>query len=455
VTAPAPDRVGQVLLGKLQVVRRIGGGGMGEVYEVEHLLTRHRRALKIVRAELAKERRFIERFLREASIAGRLGTPFVAETFDAGWLEDESAYVLMELLSGRSLHELLADEGLLSLRRAAGLMCQVAEGAHVAHQASIVHRDLKPENVFVVRMPDGAERVKLLDFGVSKFLDISDEAATKLTREGSAIGTPYYMSPEQAAGREIDARSDVWAMGVMTYEMLTGRLPFDGETVGEVMLKIGAGEYVPLEHRRPDIDPAFSLVIDGALVRKRDKRCPSADAFRRQLLPFAGGEQAARAKTISDGARAAIVAQPLPAPPPVPEPVVEQVGPAPRLRTPRSVPPAKRVSEPPPRPRVSTPIVIGLALVALALVVSASFVGASIASGGHAPAPTSTPPPHATVSPPTSLAAPPPTTDAVAPPPPTEAPPPSTTTHRAPPRTTTTARTPAEAAGLEGNPYGR
>ena len=455
--ADPEDRVGQVLLGKLQVVRRIGGGGMGEVYEVEHLLTRHRRALKIVRAELAKERRFIERFLREASIAGRLGTPYVAETFDAGWLEDESAYVLMELLAGRSLHTLLDEEGLLSARRTAALMIQVAEGAQIAHDAQIIHRDLKPENVFVVRTEDGSERVKILDFGVSKFLDISEERATKLTREGSAIGTPYYMSPEQAAGREVDARSDVWAMGVMTYEMLTGRLPFEGETVGEVMLRIGSGQYVPLEHRRPDVEPALGVVIDRALAPDRNKRLPSADAFRRELLPFAGGESAARAKTISDGARTGPILSPLPPPPAVPEPSIERMGPTPPLRTPRSVPPSKRMPVPmveAQAPSYRTPLTIVAVLLGLAvLVVSASYVGASIARTAEV-TPSSIEPTHyaaldASTWAPPSIAVP---ATVVVAPPSSVVVPEATVVSRLPPRTTT--RTPAEAAGLDRDPYG-
>jgi serine/threonine protein kinase len=313
VTSEEPDRIGQVFLGKLQVIRRIGGGGMGDVYEVEHLITRHRRALKIVRSEYAKQRRFIERLLREASIAGRLRTPFVVETLDAGRLEDDSAYILMELLDGRSLHEIIGVDGGLSQRRLANLMCQVAEGIGVAHAAGIVHRDIKPENVFVVNDVDGFERVKILDFGVSKILE--GEEATRLTREGSVLGTPFYMSPEQAAGRTIDERTDIWALGVVMYEALTEKLPFDGRTVGEVLLKIGAGLYAPLESRRPDLDRGFVAIVQKALKANPLDRYPNAEAMRRDLLPFASSEPVARAKTISDGVRAEVISdRPLPPP---------------------------------------------------------------------------------------------------------------------------------------------
>lgn len=323
--APSGNRVGQVLLGKLEVIRWLGGGGMGDVYEVEHLLTRHRRALKIVRPEYAQERRFIERLLREASIAGRLGTPYVVETLDAGRLDDGSAYVLMELLSGRSLQSLLEAEGRLSQKRVASLACQIAEGISIAHAAGIVHRDLKPENLFVIDDGDGRERIKILDFGISKFLEGAAATNSKLTREGTVLGTPFYMAPEQASGREVDGRSDVWSLGVIMYEALTGRLPFEGTTVGELFIQIGAGHYPPLEHRRTDLDPAFIAVVAGTLRANPAQRYPSAEALRRELLPFAASEPASRAKTISDGVRANVgSALVIPPPPALPTPISEE-----------------------------------------------------------------------------------------------------------------------------------
>ncbi len=317
--APAtPDRIGQVLMGKLRVLRHVGGGGMGDVYEVEHLLTHHRRALKIVRPELARQPRYVERLLREAGIAGKLKTQFVAETLDAGRLEDGSAYVLMELLTGRSLHEVLELDPRLAQRRVANIISQVAEGMGVAHAAGIVHRDLKPENIFLVG-DEGTDRVKILDFGISKITDALRENATRLTREGTVIGTPFYMSPEQAAGRDVDARTDIWAMGVIAYEALTGKVPFNGNTVGEVMMMIASGNYPPVTSRRPDVDGGFAAVIDRALRPDPRDRYESAEAMRRDLLLFATNEPAARAKTISDGARAELTSdRPLPLPPLMP-----------------------------------------------------------------------------------------------------------------------------------------
>ena len=465
-SAELPDRVGQVLLGKLRVLRHLGGGGMGDVYEVEHLLTHHRRALKIVRPELARQPRYVERLLREASIAGRLKTPFVAETLDAGRLEDGSAYVLMELLAGRSLHDVLELDPRLPQRRVANIMAQVAEGMTVAHAAGIVHRDLKPENVFLVG-DDGIDRVKILDFGISRFADGLTETATRLTREGTVLGTPFYMAPEQAAGKEIDARADVWAIGVMAYEALTGKLPFAGSTVGEVMMLIGAGMYPPIGTRRPDVDPAFAAVIDRALRPDPRDRFESAEQLRRELLPFATNEPAARAKTISDGARAELTSDhPLPLPPRVPK--VEE-----RRSSDPSVPPASGLSGPPPdaaasrsvesgaRARPNGAIVLGVAIVltvALTVAISASR-GAGTAPEARPPSASATAPaPAATVAAPEGPDGAPLTASAaldagtapasvVAPAPEQES-----DTH-APPRTRVR-QTPAEAAGLEANPYG-
>ena len=299
---PEDELVGKILLGKLEVLRRLGGGGMGVVYEVEHRLTGHRRALKVVQARYADRPRFMKRLLREAKVAGTLDTPYVVETFDAGRLEDGSAYVLMELLRGQTLYEAVTDENRLAPRRVASIMAQVAEGMAVAHAAGIVHRDLKPENIFLITDAEGEERVKILDFGVSKFDSVGGEEPTRLTAEGTLVGTPYYMSPEQAGGKNIDARTDVYAMGVMLYEALTGRLPFEADSVGELFIKIGAGECVPLRIRRPDIDDRWHDVVHRAFERDADRRFQDVESLRRELVPLASNVTAARARTISDGA---------------------------------------------------------------------------------------------------------------------------------------------------------
>lgn len=318
---PSDYHAGQLLLGKLEVIRRIGGGGMGVVYEVEHRLTGHRRALKVVRPQYADRPRFMKRLLREAKVAGTLGTEHVVETYDAGRLEDGSAYIVMELLAGRSLFETMEAVGPIEPRRLASIMIQVAEGMSVAHGAGIVHRDLKPENIFLMVDDNGDERAKILDFGVSKF-ELDEQPATRLTAEGTLVGTPYYMSPEQAAGRVIDARTDVYAMGVMMYEALAGKLPFEAGTIGELFVRIGAGECVPLAIRRPDLEGPWADAVHKAFHRDAAQRYQSSEALRRDLLPLAAGSAAKRARTISDGGGARGTQdygdEPLPAPPKVP-----------------------------------------------------------------------------------------------------------------------------------------
>ncbi len=286
-TVESDDRIGRVLLEKLEVIRRIGGGGMGAVYEVKHLLTGHRRALKVVRREFADKPRFMARLLREAAVAGTLQTPYVVETLDAGRLDDGAAYVLMELLEGQSLLDLIRKTGHLDSRMVAWIVVQVCEGLSVAHRAGIIHRDMKPENVFLSRAPGGAEQVKILDFGISRFPESAETVPTRLTAEGSILGTPFYMSPEQAAGRQLDERSDIYSLGVMMYEALTGRLPFEATQMGELFLKIGAGECAPVSHYRPDLDKRLVTVVHKAFHRDIGRRHPSADELREALLPFA------------------------------------------------------------------------------------------------------------------------------------------------------------------------
>ncbi len=325
---------------------------MGVVYEVEHRLTGHRRALKLVHAKYADRPRFMKRLLREAKIAGTLSTPYVVETYDAGRLEDGSAYVLMELLDGRTLYDIQQEEGRLAPRRLAEIMSQVAEGMSVAHEEGVIHRDLKPENIFVVADAEGNERVKILDFGVSK-LDESGDVA-RLTVEGTLVGTPYYMSPEQAAGRSVDARSDVYAMGVMMYEALAGRLPYEAESVGALFVKIGAGDCVPLRIRRPDLDEAWCELVHQAFHRNPGSRFASAEALRRELVQLlGGGSTAARAKTISDGPHASVHhGSSLPPPPATPQDALDSEPEPPELpedddeALALSAPPLRRQREP-------------------------------------------------------------------------------------------------------------
>jgi len=265
---------GAVVAGKLRIVRQLGEGGMGAVFEVEHELTRHRRALKLLHAQMARVPSVVERFLREASAAGRIGNPHIVETFDAGRLETGEPYIVMELLRGKTLAELLEQDGPLEFQTACKLMAQACDAVNAAHKAGIVHRDLKPENLFLCG--PNLDFVKILDFGVSKF---SEEATgvQGLTMEGSPIGTPYYMSPEQVRGeKSIDARADVYALGVLFYECLTGRKPFVAETLPHLAVLIYEGKCDPPSQLRPGITPDVDNLVARAMANERQARFSTA-----------------------------------------------------------------------------------------------------------------------------------------------------------------------------------
>jgi eukaryotic-like serine/threonine-protein kinase len=292
--------IGSVLGGKFRVIRRIGAGGMGSVYEVEHTLTKHRRALKLLSEEMAAIPTIVTRFLREASAAGHIGNPHVVETFDAGVLEGGEPYIIMELLEGQTLADYIADRGSLSVAETCELLSQACDGVSAAHAAGIIHRDLKPENLFLV----GGNKpfVKILDFGISKF-DPERTGASGMTMDGATMGTPYYMPPEQARGeKNLDAQADVYALGVVLYECLCAAKPFIAETLPHLAILIAEGRYEPASIRRPGLEAQCDAVIARAMVADRAKRYKSAAELKAALeglrrrspaeapvtLPFAG-----------------------------------------------------------------------------------------------------------------------------------------------------------------------
>lgn len=450
--------VGQVLLGKLDVLRVVGKGGMGSVYEVEHLITHHRRALKLIKPELVERRTYLKRLIREAGVAGTLNTPYVVDTYDAGTLDDGSVYILMELLEGRTLYDVIKRDGKLAVPRLIGIISQVCEGVEVAHRAGIIHRDLKPDNVFLLEGPGGTEQVKIMDFGISKFEEPDDEVS-RLTSEGVVLGTPFYMSPEQARGKELDARSDVYAVGVMMYEALTGRLPFEDSSISALFIKIAAGEYLPLRHVRPSIPEELAAVVEKAMHRKREARYASMDELRASLLPLGGLGEKVRARTLSDH--------------PMPRTTAAYGGPQEKAKPSAeealgSSAPANDVAldladPPPPTPATeSTPpaaakgprAAIAVALVALGLMIGVGLALREPDEPARAPAPPEAPEPERAAA--VEETEQPPETDEPTPPPTmVSTPVPPTMDAQRTRRSTMRRRaTPAERAGLELDPYG-
>ena len=276
---------GTVVAGKLRIVRIVGAGGMGVVYEVEHELTKHRRALKVLHARAAQQPGVLERFFREASAAGRIGNAHVAEAFDAGRLDSGEPYLLMELVDGETLDQRVQRQGVLRHDELAELIGQACEGVQAAHEAGIVHRDLKPENL-IVTTRDGAPFVKILDFGISKF-DAERTGSMGITTEGLVMGTPYYMSPEQVRGASlIDVRTDVYALGVILYECSCGVRPYDARSIEALAVFIHEGNAMPLLERRPSLPADFCAIVHHAMAKDRDNRYASARALAEALLPF-------------------------------------------------------------------------------------------------------------------------------------------------------------------------
>jgi serine/threonine-protein kinase len=287
-------RVGQLLHGRYRVARKMGEGGMGAVYQAEHVLIGRRVAIKTLHPQFATNPELVERFHREANSAASIGNEHIIEVTDFGFFDDDGApYLVMEYLEGRELGDLLDNEGALPLARLTHIMLQVCDALSAAHSRGIVHRDIKPENIFLVRRGGDADFVKVLDFGISKVSGPDDELRGSLTRTGVALGTPYYMPPEQAQGvRDIDQRADVYALGIILYRALAGRLPFDAETYAALMVKI-LTERPPLPRSfRADIPPELEQIALKAMAKNRDERFQSVEELAQALLPFSGIEGA-------------------------------------------------------------------------------------------------------------------------------------------------------------------
>jgi serine/threonine protein kinase len=291
---PADDPlIGVVVSDRYRIVRKVGEGGMGAVYQAEHALIEKRIALKILFQDLTRRPDLVARFLQEAKSASRIGQENVIDISDFGQTTDGLVYIAMEFLDGQDLGRLLKTERSIAWPRARPILMQIAKALRAAHEHGIIHRDMKPENVFLVHREGRPDFVKVLDFGIAKVVSADDAEGPRLTQTGMIFGTPEYMSPEQAQGHPPDHRVDVYAVGCIMYHLLTGSVPFTADSFMGILTKHLIEPPTPPRQRRPDLNiPAdVEAVCLRALEKDRDKRWPDMDTFYRALgaaggLPF-------------------------------------------------------------------------------------------------------------------------------------------------------------------------
>jgi serine/threonine-protein kinase len=282
-------RAGDVVAGKYRIEEVIGEGGMGAVYAATHTLTGKRVALKWMLPELAADEGAVQRFIREAQAAGRIDHPNVVDVYDVGE-HDGSTFLVMEYLQGETLTAAFHRGG-LEARHIIQLLIPAMRGVAAAHRTGVVHRDLKPDNVFLCRSVDGSYREpKVLDFGISKVSPGEGQLNPRLTRTGAVMGTPYYMSPEQIRGAaEVDQRTDVYAFGVILYEALTGRVPFDANAYSALVLEIATGTPKRPRELRPELPRGLEDVVLKAMARDPYDRYQDVESLARALEPFSEG----------------------------------------------------------------------------------------------------------------------------------------------------------------------
>jgi len=339
--------IGSVVADRYLVTDLLGEGGMGKVYLARHVRLPQQAAIKVLRPEMVKDPAAVARFNREASNASRIDDENVARVYDFGEAAGGTVYLAMEYVAGVSLRALIERDGALEPLRAARIVDQIGKGLDAAHRLKIIHRDLKPDNILVIEGPDGKDRVKVVDFGIAKAFGAG---GGNLTKTGFVVGTPEFMSPEQLTGRPLDARSDVYALGLVAYQCLTGKLPFPGDTPEETMTGRLTRAPLRLEEATGKSWPgAVQAALDAALARDVEQRPESAGAFATRLK----------------AAIEAWVAEGRPAPAAVPKPARTVV-----------------VAAPPPPASRRAPLFAGLALV---LAVGGYFAFKAMQEGGGVP----------------------------------------------------------------------
>ncbi|MBK8252669.1 MAG: serine/threonine protein kinase [Polyangiaceae bacterium] len=383
---------------RYKIEELLGEGGMGFVYRARHKVIGKKVAIKVLRADLARDKEITERFQQEARSASSIGNPHIIDISDFGDLPDGSTYFVMEFLDGKSLASIIDSKVPLTVDRICHITSQIADGLAAAHAGGIVHRDLKPDNIFLITRAPDKDFVKILDFGIAK---VTGDASTKLTKAGAVFGTPHYMSPEQAAGAPIDHRTDIYSLGVIMYEMMSGQLPFNADNFMGILTQhmykapVPIRALVPLQDR-PQVEcpPTLEAVILKCMSKKPEQRYQSMielqgdiEKVRSGGVPVAVGEMMARSGGFN-----------------VPADYFKQ-------------PSTALVPATPPTPRKSWPRIVWIAgAVAAVGLVGGIFAIASSTNGGTTPTATvSTPMPTDSVTAPTTSSAPTTQTAAAAP----------------------------------------
>jgi serine/threonine protein kinase/TolA-binding protein len=303
-----PDLIGAEVDGRYRVIELIGEGGMGKVYLAEHVEIGKRVALKVLHPSYSRMPDLVERFRREARAASKIGHPNIVDVTDSGTTTDGSVYFVMEYLEGVELGSVIEREGAVDVARALRIAGQICRALAAAHAQGIVHRDLKPENIFLVTRDGAADVVKVLDFGIAKTTEAEAARERRLTSPGMAMGTPEYMAPEQAAGRPADSRCDVYALGAIMYEMVTGVPPYSGDNFMEILTKKATVDPPPPHLVRTDLPQQVSDLVVAAMARNPDARPQTMETLEYELNKCLAGRGVAVAQILGMTTDANVVA---------------------------------------------------------------------------------------------------------------------------------------------------
>ncbi|HSK05007.1 MAG TPA: serine/threonine-protein kinase, partial [Kofleriaceae bacterium] len=282
----APQLIGRVIAGRYRILAKLGEGGMGAVYQAEQISLKRTVAIKLLRPDVSASEMLLRRFNAEAEAVAKLRHPNTVNIYDFGQDVDGTLFIAMELIEGRSLRTVIHREAPLPIARTLAIAAQVAASLSDAHQKTIIHRDLKPDNVMLTDRGRSKDNVTVLDFGIAKLRDDSRGTQHQMTQAGDMLGTPQYMAPEQIRGEPIDGRTDVYALGGMIYEMITGRLPYEAPTVMALLSKHLLEQAPPPSQRRPDlgIPPAVDDLVMWAMAKDPAARPATMDDYGERIM---------------------------------------------------------------------------------------------------------------------------------------------------------------------------